>query len=107
MFAVESFELGAGFYEFGLRGESATIAPQGGPHRSYAPISASGSGQWKLDDANTVSFAATRSQRAPQVQELFIDGVHHAMRAYMRGDPNLTEETSHNLDWGYRYKGRR
>lgn len=106
VFAVESFELGAGLYELGLRGESDSIDPQGGPNRSYAPISASGSGQWKLDDLNTVSFAATRSQRAPQVQELFSHGVHDATHSYELGDPNLIPETSYNLDWGYRFKGR-
>ncbi|UZR28400.1 TonB-dependent receptor [Methylococcus mesophilus] len=104
VFAVESFELGAGLYELGLRGESDSVDPQGGPNRSYAPISASGSGQWKLDDEHTVSFAATRSQRAPQVQELFTDGVHDATHSYELGDPNLIEETSYNFDWGYRYK---
>ncbi|MDF9393588.1 MULTISPECIES: TonB-dependent receptor [Methylococcus] len=106
VFAVESFELGAGVYELGLRGESDSIDPQGGPNRSYAPISASASGQWKLDDEHAVSFAVTRSQRAPQVQELFTDGVHDATHSYELGDPNLTEETSYNFDWGYRYRGR-
>lgn len=103
-FAVESFAYGPGTYELGLRGESASVSPQGGPNRDYAPISASGSGQWKINEAHAVSFAVTRSQRAPQVQELFSHGIHDATHSYESGDPNLKLETSYNLDLGYRFK---
>jgi iron complex outermembrane receptor protein len=105
-FAVESFGYGPGTYELGLRGESSSVAPQGGPKRSYTPISASGSGQWKVNEANTVSLAVTRSQRAPQVQELLSNGVHDATHSYELGDPNLKTETSYNLDLGYRFKAK-
>ncbi len=104
VFAVESLTYGPGVYELGLRGESDSIDPeQAGLNRSYAPISASGSGQWTIDEANTVSFAVTRSQRSPQVQELFYNGPHEATRSFEIGDPNLKMETSYNLDLGYRY----
>jgi iron complex outermembrane receptor protein len=103
-FVVESFSLGPGLYEVGVRGETSSVDPQGGPRRAYAPISASASGQWKINEANTVSFAVTRSQRAPQVQELFSHGVHDATHSYELGNPNLTTETSYNLDLGYRFK---
>lgn len=103
-FAVESFGYGPGTYELGLRGESSSVDPQGGPRRRYTPISASGSGQWKINEANTVSLAVTRSQRAPQVQELLSNGVHDATHSYELGDPNLKTETSYNLDLGYRFK---
>jgi len=105
-FVVESFTHGPGTYELGLRGESSSVEPQGGPNRSYTPISASGSGQWKINDANTISFAVTRSQRSPQVQELFSNGVHDATHSFELGDPNLKTETSYNLDLGYRFKAK-
>lgn len=103
-FAVESFDYGPGTYELGLRGESSSVAPQGGPGRSFASISASGSGEWKLNEAHTLRFAVTRSERAPQVQELFSHGVHDATHSYENGNPDLTTETSYNLDLGYRFK---
>ena len=103
-FVVESFAHGPVNYELGLRGESASVAPQGGPGRSYTPISASGSGQWKIDEAHALNLAMTRSQRAPQVQELFSHGLHDATHSYELGNPNLIEETSYNLDLGYRYR---
>jgi len=48
-----------------------------------------------------VSLAFTRSQRAPQVQELFFEGLHDATRTFQRGNSGLALETSHNLDLGY------
>lgn len=104
VFAIESFTLGPGFYELGLRGEMSSVDPQRGPKRSYAPISASASGQWKIAEANTINFAVTRSQRAPQVQELFSHGVHDATHSFEFGEPNLKTETSYNLDLGYRFQ---
>lgn len=103
-FAVESFTQGPGTYELGLRGESSSVSPESGPSRSYAPISAAGSGTWQLGEANILSLALTRSERAPQVQELFSHGVHDATHSYENGNPNLTTETSYNLDLGYRFK---
>lgn len=103
VFAVESAASGPVSYEVGVRGESSTINPdQPGLDRSYAPISASGSAQWKINPENSISFAVTRSQRAPQVQELYFNGPHDATRSFELGDPNLTMETSYNIDLGYR-----
>ena len=104
VFAIESFTLGPGLYELGLRGETSSVDPQRGPKRSYAPISASASGQWKIAEANTINFAVTRSQRAPQVQELFSHGVHDATHSFEFGEPNLKTETSYNLYLGYRFQ---
>ncbi len=105
-FAVESFGYGPGAYELGLRGESSSVTPEGGPRRRYTPISASGSGRWKIGEANTISFAVTRSERSPQVQELFSRGFHDATHSYELGDPNLGTETSYNLDLGYRFQAK-
>jgi iron complex outermembrane receptor protein len=69
-----------------------------------ALASASISALWKLDDSNNLSLAVTRSSRAPQVQELLSDGFHHATRSWERGDTSLKEETSYNLDLGYRFR---
>ena len=58
----------------------------------------------KLDGSNSLNVAVTRSSRAPQVQELLSDVFHHATRSWERGDTSLKEETSYNLDLGYRFK---
>ncbi|WP_026604060.1 TonB-dependent receptor [Methylomonas sp. 11b] len=104
VFAVESFDLGAVTYQLGTRVEQTDIRPDGFANLSYTPVSASASAVWKLDNRNSLNLAVTRSSRAPQVQELLSDGYHDATRSYDRGDLGLREETSYNLDLGYRFK---
>ncbi len=104
VFAVESFDVGAITYQIGIRVEQTDINPEGMAQLSYTPVSASMSALWKLDNANSFNLAVTRSSRAPQVQELLSDGYHDATRSFERGDVNLKEETSYNLDLGYRFE---
>ncbi|MDD1621125.1 MAG: TonB-dependent receptor, partial [Methylococcaceae bacterium] len=104
VFAVESFDIGAVNYQLGTRVEQTDINPDGLNGLSYTPVSASASALWKLDHRNSLNLAITRSSRAPQVQELLSDGYHDATRSYDRGDIGLKEETSYNLDLGYRFK---
>lgn len=104
VFAVESFDAGPVTYQFGTRVEQTDIRPDGMQSFSYTPVSASVSALWKLDGSNSLNVAVTRSSRAPQVQELLSDGFHHATRSWERGDTSLKEETSYNLDLGYRFR---
>ncbi|MGH8547145.1 MAG: TonB-dependent receptor [Methylococcales bacterium] len=104
VFAVEAFDVGTVAYQFGVRAEDARIDPRGLSGLNYIPVSASGSGSWKMNDRNRFNLAITRSQRAPQVQELLTNGFHDATRSFEVGNINLTKETSYNLDLGYRFK---
>ena len=122
VFGLESFEFGPVKYQVGLRIEDTALTPSlsssytapfivgttsnytVGSSYNYTPISASASVFWKLDEVNSLNIALTRSQRAPQVQELFSNGYHDATRSYELGDPNLQMETSYNLDIGYKFK---
>ena len=116
LFGLESFNAGPVIYQLGGGVEetslnpaltSSYIAPFGstvGSSYSYTPVSASASGLWKVDQRNSLNLGITRSQRAPQVQELFSNGYHDATRSYELGDPTLQMETSYNLDLGYKFK---
>ncbi len=104
VFAVESFDAGPVTYQFGTRVEQTGISPQDRASLSYTPVSASVSALWKLDSRNSLNLAVTRSSRAPNVQELLANGYHDATRSFERGSINLKEETSYNLDLGYRFK---
>ncbi len=104
LFAVESFAIGDVTYELGVRGEWQGITPESKYDSvSYVPISGSISALWDITKQHQLSLAVTQSQRAPQVQELFSDGVHEATQSYELGDPNLNKEISYNLDLGYRF----
>jgi len=104
VFAVESFDAGPVRYQLGTRIEQTDIRPETVDSLSYTPVSASASALWKLDDRHGLNLALTRASRAPQVQELLSDGFHHATRSWERGSLALGEETSYNLDLGYRFK---
>jgi iron complex outermembrane receptor protein len=104
VFAVESFDVGSVTYQFGTRVEQTDIQPEGMDGLSYTPVSASASALWKLDNRHSLNLAVTRSSRAPNVQELLANGFHDATRSFERGSLNLKEETSYNLDLGYRFK---
>lgn len=104
VFAVESFTLEPFTSQLGLRIEDTTLNPEGFNALSYTPVSASASSLWKIDKHHSLNLAITRSQRAPQVQELLVNGYHDATRSFERGNINLSEETSYNLDLGYKFK---
>jgi iron complex outermembrane receptor protein len=104
LFAVESFAIGDVTYELGVRGEWQGLTPKETYSSvSYAPISGSISALWDITKQHQLSLAVTQSQRAPQVQELFSNGVHEATMSYELGDPELQKEVSYNLDLGYRF----
>jgi iron complex outermembrane receptor protein len=104
-FAQESFDVGPVEAQLGVRVEHATLDPEASanPFRSFTPISLSTSGLWKMDKQNAFNIAITRSQRAPQVQELYFNGSHEATRSFERGNANLGKETAYNLDLGYKF----
>jgi iron complex outermembrane receptor protein len=124
VFGMESLDYGPVKYQTGLRVEDTSLTPSTSssytaPYQilpdtrgnyslastyNFLPISASVSALWKLDKQQNLSMSLTRSQRAPQVQELFANGYHDATRSYELGDPNLKMETAYNLDLGYKFK---
>ncbi|MEC4748213.1 TonB-dependent receptor [Methylomicrobium sp. Wu6] len=104
VFAVESFDAGPVTYQFGTRIDQTDIRPDGMKGLGYTPVSASASAIWKIDKKHQLNLAITRSSRAPQVQELLVNGYHDATRSFERGNLGLREETSYNLDLGYRFK---
>ncbi len=104
VFAVESFNIGTFANQLGVRVEDTTLDPQGLSSLSYMPVSASASSLFKINDSNSLNLAITRSQRSPQVQELLTNGFHDATRSFEVGNLNLREETSYNLDLGYKFK---
>ena len=107
VFAVETLKDGPLTYDAGLRIEPQNVTPvasSGYEARQFLPVSSSLSGLWAVDSSNQLSLAFTESQRGAQAQELYINGAHAATRAFEIGNPNLTMETSLNLELGYTFK---
>ncbi len=107
IFAVEDIYVGDITYELGLRVEQQRIDAQGHHKKIHTPVNASFSVLWPATDDMLLSLSFTRAQRAPDIQELFSNGVHFATQSYELGDKNLKLETSYNLDLSFEagYKG--
>lgn len=103
LFAVEAFDFAPLKIDLGARVEGNTITPADRPSVAYIPVSGSASALWDISSQHQLSLAFTHSQRAPQIQELFTNGFHHATRSFERGNAGLSKELSNNLDFGYRF----
>ncbi len=102
VFMLEDIHLSDVTLEFGVRVEQQWIKPEGLRERSHTPVSASLSALWYVTDTDSLSLSFSRSQRAPDIQELFANGAHLATSSFELGDSSLNEETSHNIELGIR-----
>ncbi|MAZ89026.1 MAG: hypothetical protein CL693_15470 [Cellvibrionaceae bacterium] len=87
--------------EFGLRYEHQSIDPDSASSIDHDATSISAGYHWSLEDVHQFSISASRSERAPSLEELFSDGAHIANQSYDLGDQDLDLETSQNIDLGY------
>lgn len=87
-------------YEMGMRVEQQWIEPEDRAESSHTPVSFSASALWSITEQDSIKLMFSRSQRAPDIQELFSNGPHLATASYELGDTGLIEETSHNLELG-------
>jgi iron complex outermembrane receptor protein len=103
VFAIEKLSVGHLNYEFGGRAELQKLSPKQLQSINFVPLSGAATVSWDMTDAQQWRLSFTHSQRAPQIQELFSDGFHHATRSYEVGNANLKKELSNNLDLGYQF----
>ncbi|MCH9698090.1 MAG: TonB-dependent receptor [Gammaproteobacteria bacterium] len=102
IFMLEDIHFNNVTLEFGVRVEQQWIKPKGMRERSHTPVSGSLSALWYVTDTDSLSLSFSRSQRAPDIQELFANGPHLSTSSFELGDNTLSEETSHNIELGIR-----
>jgi iron complex outermembrane receptor protein/hemoglobin/transferrin/lactoferrin receptor protein len=73
----------------------------------YSVFSGSVGATWKVTDRWSLVTNVGRAYRAPDLFELYANGVHGGVAAQQIGDPNLDEEVSLNTDLGLRYRSER
>lgn len=104
-------EFGSGLLELGARIDFRTISmdektvrPSSRQHKSYyddkyfAPLTLSLASTWQITEQQRFAISIARAQRAPEAQELFWNGDHHATFSYQLDNPDLKEETAYTLD---------
>ncbi len=67
-------------------------------NRKFNLMSYSAGGLWTFMQDYGAGGAYTVSQRAPSAQELYSYGAHESTATFDIGNPNLSKETSHNLE---------
>lgn len=102
LFAVEKLPVGALTYEIGGRAEFQEYEPANAQSVNYVPLSGSAAMIWDMTKEQQWKLGFMHTQRAPQIQELFSKGFHHATRSYEQGNANLEKELSNNLELSYR-----
>ncbi|EHK63846.1 TonB-dependent Receptor Plug domain-containing protein 6 [Achromobacter arsenitoxydans SY8] len=99
LFVLEEYQLNDWRFELGARQDWQRISPSdGAPRNSMSGTSLSAAAIWDFAPQYSVALSLSRSQRLPNVQELYADGIHMATNTYELGNPDLTRETSHNID---------
>ena len=66
--------------------------------KNFLPTTFSASSTWFLNDSQRLSLSLSRAQRAPDGEELYWNGDHHATFSYQLDNAYLTEETAYTTD---------
>ena len=69
----------------------------------YSTLAASFNTLYKINGDTRLNLSATLANRAPYVNELLSDGIHHGTATYESGDINLKTERSVNIAAGFTY----
>lgn len=103
LFTLQEFDLGGLHLEAALRYDRVSQEAQTlGIDRSFNNVSAALGAAYLLGDLK-IGINASRTGRAPSVEELFSDGPHIATQAYEIGDPTLKSEKAWNAEIYARY----
>jgi iron complex outermembrane receptor protein len=104
VFAVEKYSLRKTDIEAGLRFDSKNVFNTNDnnnlfvyPDLSFNNLSANIGVTHKLTNAFRLTVNASTAWRAPQVNELYANGLHHGAARIEKGNPNLTPERANNL----------
>lgn len=70
---------------------------------NYSTLASSFNTSYKFSQGVKANISITLANRAPYVNELLSDGIHHGTATYEQGDINLKTETSVNIAAGFSY----
>ena len=65
--------------------------------RNFSGLSGTGVVAYKFNENLRTSFTASSAWRAPQVNEMFSNGLHHGAARIERGDPKLNPEKAYSM----------
>ncbi len=77
------------------------------PDFNFSSVSGTLGATHRLNEKTSLQATVARAWRAPSINELFTDGVHHGSASYEKGDRNLKEEQAFNFTTGINYQSER
>lgn len=98
LFLMESLQAGPVRFELAARQEWQTIKTTRNDEARHRPFSVSGAAILNVGPAYSLALSLARSQRAPNVQELYARGIHLATNTYELGTNLLGMETAKSVD---------
>ncbi|MCJ8158999.1 TonB-dependent receptor domain-containing protein [Sphingomonas sp. LaA6.9] len=102
LFLIETLQAGAVRFELAARQEWQKIETTRNREVSHRPFSISGAAVWDIGNDYSLALSLARSQRAPNVQELYARGIHLATNTYELGTATLGKETDKSIDLTFR-----
>jgi iron complex outermembrane receptor protein len=103
LFLFEEYKAGAVTAQAGVRLENQRVRNEDTKRkRNDDALSASVGLIWPWSTDNSLALSLSRTERAPNAQELFADGAHAGTQTYEIGDPNLDAETSNGIELSLR-----
>jgi iron complex outermembrane receptor protein len=102
LFLMETLQAGPVRFELAARQEWQTIETTLNRKVRHRPFSVSGAAVWDINRDYSLALSLARSQRAPNVQELYARGVHLATNTYELGTATLGKETAKSIDLTFR-----
>lgn len=103
LFLIETYRHGDWQFEVGARHDWQRVRPDGNRAgwRGGA-TSVSAGAVWQYTPGYSLASTVSRSQRMPNAQELYANGVHLATNTFEIGNPELSAETGVNWDLTWR-----
>ncbi len=104
LFLLENYQWNDWRFELGARHEWQSVNPESGTLSDYDgnATSLSAGTTWNFVPGYAASLSVSRSQRMPNAQELYANGVHFATLTYEKGNADLGKETANTVDLGIR-----
>lgn len=66
--------------------------------KDFTPLTLSIASTWQVNEQQRWALSIARAQRAPDAQEMYWNGDHHATFSYQLDNPDLIEETAYTFD---------
>lgn len=103
-FIVEEASFGAFKLSGGLRFETVDVtSTTANVARDFNTLSGSIGASWQFDNGVAFGVTTSRTERAPNAEELFSNGPHLATNQFEVGDPNLNEEKAWHTEANLRF----